>query len=56
MPVDLVTPAMFVGFKDTIILIIQSPVAMAVEIVNQQIADSIKQYFDFFWEQTEKLK
>jgi HTH-type transcriptional regulator, sugar sensing transcriptional regulator len=52
MSIDLTTPAMFLIYKDTTVIFIQSPVAMAVEIVNQQVADSIKQYFDYFWKQS----
>ncbi|MBT4540468.1 TrmB family transcriptional regulator [Candidatus Woesearchaeota archaeon] len=52
MPVDLTTPAMFLIYKDTIVIFLQSPIAMAVEIINQQVADSMKQYFDYFWDMT----
>lgn len=56
MTVDIKTPGMFLIFKDTTLIFLQSPTAMAVEIVNQQVADSFKQYFDYFWAMTEAVK
>ena len=56
MTVNIKTPGMFLIFKDTTLIFLQSPTAMAVEIVNQQIADSFKQYFDYFWDMTEAVK
>jgi HTH-type transcriptional regulator, sugar sensing transcriptional regulator len=51
MPTDIKTPALFHIYKDTVAVILQHPVAIAVEIVNQEIADSFKAYFDQFWKQ-----
>ena len=56
MPADLITPACFGIFKDTVIIFIQIPQAICVEIVNQEIADSFKAYFDEFWKKSESFK
>jgi predicted transcriptional regulator len=49
MPEGIKTPACFMTFKDTVIIILQSPTAIAVEIINQDIADSFQAYFEEFW-------
>ncbi len=49
---DIKTYAGFLIYKDTTVIIIQHPQIMAVEIVNQQIADSFKAYFEEFWKDT----
>ncbi len=56
MPTDIKTPALFVMFKDTVIILLQSHDAIAVEIVNQEIADSFKAYFDEYWEESEPFR
>ena len=56
MPKGIKTPACFMIYKDTTVIILQTPEAIAVEIVNQHIADSFKSYFDEFWKQSKKLK
>src|SRR3989344_3779980 len=53
MPTGIKTPACFVIFKDTTIVMLQSPTAIAVEIVNQDIADSFQAYFEEFWKRSE---
>ena len=49
MPTDLKTPAWFLTYKDTTTIILQDPTEIAVEIINQEIADSFKAYFEEFW-------
>jgi sugar-specific transcriptional regulator TrmB len=56
MPEGIKTPACFMTFKDTIIIILQSPTAIAVEIINQDIADSFQAYFEEFWKRSKPFK
>lgn len=56
MPEGIKTPACFMTFKDTTIIILQSPTAIAVEIINQDIADSFQAYFEEFWKRSEAFK
>lgn len=56
MAADLTTPACFGIFKDTVIIFIQIPHAICIEIVNQDITDSFKAYFDEFWRRSEPFK
>ena len=46
---DIKTPAGFLIYKDTTVIILQSPTMIAVEIVNQDITNSFQSYFDEFW-------
>lgn len=55
MPTKIVTPAMFVMFKDTVVVIVQSETPLAFEIVNEQVAKSFQSYFEEFWKQSTKL-
>lgn len=52
MPTDIVTPSFFGMFKDTTLIFIQSPSAVCIEIINQDIANSFKAYFDEFWKRS----
>lgn len=45
----IVTPAMIGIFADTVIICVQSPEVVTIEIINQQIANSFKAYFEHFW-------
>ncbi|MFH0701518.1 MAG: helix-turn-helix domain-containing protein [Candidatus Woesearchaeota archaeon] len=56
MPLGIKTPACFMIYKDTTVIILQSPAAIAVEIINQEIADSFQAYFEEFWKRSEKFK
>jgi len=56
MPTDIKTPALFGIYKDTVLIMLQAPTAIAVEIVNQDIADSFKSYFDEFWKRSKVFK
>ncbi len=49
---DIQTPAMFLMYADTVVIILQDPEAIAVEIVNKHIADSFKAYFEEFWKRS----
>ena len=55
MPIDIKTPATFLIYKDTIVIILQEPQAIAIEIINQDIANSFKAYFDEFWKISKPL-
>jgi|SRR3989344_209306 len=48
MPMNIKTPAWFMGYKNTIVIGLQEA-EIAIEIVNQKIADSFKSYFEEFW-------
>ena len=48
------TPAMFMTYKDTTLIILQEPTAIAVEIVNKEITDSFQAYFYEFWKSAKK--
>lgn len=54
MPTDIKTPALFMTYKDTTVIMLQSPSVIAVEIVNQDIADSFQAYFDEFWRRSDR--
>jgi len=56
MPTGIKTPATFLTYKDTTTIILQHNDPIAVEIVNQDIADSFKAYFDEFWKKSERFK
>jgi sugar-specific transcriptional regulator TrmB len=52
MPIDIVTPAGFLIYKDTTTIILQFPTELAIEIVNKDVADSFRVYFEAFWKKT----
>ncbi len=57
MPLDVDTPAWVLGYKD--VTVIGLPLAekpLAFEIVNQEVADSFKHYFGWFWKRSKKFK
>lgn len=50
MPFDVSTPAWIMGYKDTTVIGIPLATApFAVELVSQEVADSFKEYFEWFW-------
>lgn len=49
MKTNIKTPGYFMIFKDTTGIILQHPTSIAIEIINQEIADSFKAYFDGLW-------
>ncbi|MBT3836288.1 hypothetical protein HOD05_04485 [Candidatus Woesearchaeota archaeon] len=56
MPLDVTTPAWILGYKDiTVIGLPLADKAFAFEIVNQEVADSFKSYFEWFWKKSTKF-
>jgi len=55
MPTDIRTPAWFLGYKDVVVIGLQGA-EIAIEIINQKIADSFKAYFDEFWKKSKPFK
>ncbi len=51
MPTKTQTPAMFMTYKDTTVIILQEPSPIAIEIVNKEITNSFQAYFNEFWKQ-----
>ena len=62
MPTDITTPAWFFIYKDTVSIMLQdtpelkTKKAMAVEIINQEIADTFRAYFEDYWKRTKPFK
>ncbi len=56
MPTDIKTPALFMTYKDTTVIMLQSPNIIAVEIVDQDIANSFQAYFDEYWNKSKPFK
>lgn len=56
MPIEIKTPATFMTYKDTTVIILQAPHAIAVEIIDQDITDSFQAYFDEFWKRSKHFK
>tara|TARA_Y100000310_G_scaffold153042_1_gene152481 strand:+ start:60 stop:494 length:435 start_codon:yes stop_codon:yes gene_type:complete len=52
MPTNMKTPAWFMVYKNTSLIVLQNEKPVAVEIVNQEIADSFKAYFDDLWKRS----
>lgn len=50
MPSGIKTPACFMIYKDTTLVVLQTLAPIAVEIINQDIADSFQSYFESFWQ------
>lgn len=58
MPTDITTPAWFMQYKDTTAIFLHLPKkkAIAVEIVNQDIADSFYAYFEDLWNKSKPFR
>jgi sugar-specific transcriptional regulator TrmB len=56
MPVGMETPAYYMVYKDTVMIAVPSLDPIVIEIVNQEIADSFKVYFEEFWRRTKPFK
>lgn len=57
MPIDVDTPAWILGYKDvTVIGLPLADKSFAFEIVNKDVADSFRNYFDWFWKKSKKFK
>ncbi|MCX6770199.1 MAG: hypothetical protein NT051_06030 [Candidatus Micrarchaeota archaeon] len=56
MPLEINTPVWIMGYKDVTMISMVSSDPITVEIVNQEIANSFRKYFEEFWEQSRKQK
>jgi HTH-type transcriptional regulator, sugar sensing transcriptional regulator len=56
MPIQVETPSWILIYKDVTVIILPGDEPMAIEIINNQIADSFKQYFDAFWKISKPLR
>tara|TARA_Y100000310_G_C20656794_1_gene802391 strand:- start:57 stop:815 length:759 start_codon:yes stop_codon:yes gene_type:complete len=56
MPIAINTPAWFMGYKDVAVIGFPSSKPITLEIVNKEIADSFKAYFNEFWKKTKSIK
>ncbi len=56
MPTDIITPAYFLIYKDTVMVGIASSQPIAIEIISQEIADSFRSYFEAFWKESKKIR
>jgi sugar-specific transcriptional regulator TrmB len=52
MPNKLKTPGWFFIYADVVCIFLQSNEQIAIEIINQEIANTFKQYFEEFWSKT----
>jgi len=55
MAIAIKTPAWIMGYKDITVIGIQDEEGMAVEILNQKIADSFREYFEAFWKLSKRF-
>src|SRR3989344_5620749 len=56
MPTAINTPAWIMGYKEVTVIGFPSVNPITLEIVNKEIADSFKAYFDAFWKQSKPFK
>src|SRR3989338_6069103 len=56
MPIPIKTKAWFLVYKNTVLITLQTGKELCVEIVNQDIADTFKSYFDDLWAKTKPFK
>ncbi len=56
MPSAIQTPAWFMVYKDVTCIFLQSAKPIVVEIVNKEIAETFKAYFDDYWDKTAPFK
>ena len=54
MPLSVETPSWILIYKDVTVLILPGEDPISIEITNNEIANSFKQYFDAFWKLTKK--
>lgn len=50
------TPAWFMVYKDVSVIFLQNKKPVAVEIINQEIADSFKAYYDDLWKRSKPFR
>ena len=56
MPININTPAWFVGYKNVAVIGFPSSDPVTLEIINKEIADSFKAYFEEFWKMSKPFK
>ncbi len=56
MPVTITTPAWILGYKDVTIICIPSTHSITVQIINAEIGNSFKAYFEALWKQSKPFK
>jgi predicted transcriptional regulator len=56
MPSSIKTPAWFITYKNVTGIFLQSKKPIVVEIINKEIADSFKAYFDDLWNKSKPFK
>jgi len=56
MPIEINTPAWFMGYKDVAVIGFASASPITLEIINKEIAASFRAYFDEFWKQSKPFK
>jgi HTH-type transcriptional regulator, sugar sensing transcriptional regulator len=57
MPLDIQTPAWILIYNDTVVIAIPQGIQpLAIEIVNKEVADSFRKYFNWFWENSKPFK
>jgi len=54
-PIQIETPAWIMGYKDVTVIGLQTEKGLAIEIINKEISDSFKRYFEAFWTMSKKL-
>ena len=54
-PLAIKTPAWIMGYKDVTVIGLQSTEGIALEIINQEIADSFRAYFEAFWKMSKAI-
>lgn len=50
------SPACFMVYKDTTLIVMQHPESFAFEIVNKQVAESFMEYFEYFWKSAKSFR
>jgi|SRR3989344_1563095 len=56
MPVGMETPAWVMGYADVTLIGLQSKKGMAIKIINKEIADSFRSYFEMLWNLSHPFK
>jgi hypothetical protein len=57
MPIEIDTPAWIFGYNDVVVIGISlAETPLAFERVNKKVADSFREYFDWFWKKSKPFK
>jgi len=56
MPIEINTPAWFMGYKNVGVIGFASEKPITIEIANKEIADSFRAYFEEFWKKSRKFR